>query len=459
MRKAPVLTVLTIFAGLAVASFLILRAFPGAAPVAQAADAAAKPPAAAKPKINRRYPVRMQPIRAQRVNYTLQALGTLEAQDVYRIPAAVSGIVGDVDFNEGSTVDAGRRLCRISPETYQFVVDKQKAIYDQAVANLADYRSKSKQTIEQAEISLAEAQRQVERRKSVTLEGAVAPEEIQQFQTRADLAQLALKAAQENAATGVKNLEAVVAEKKALWDVANDDLQKATVQAPITGVIEERLVTNGQYVAAGTTLARLVDRRVLKLRFKVPEQESAAVKVGDTATFTVPAWPVKTFQAQVYFLSNQVDPQSRVIDCFARVTEDLESLKPGFFASVNLVTGGNNQGIVIPNTGLLPTEKGFVAFVLTDLQWMRPTKVDGKQAFEPVPPGQPTAGAQQHGIARRRSVKVGLNVTGNNIEILEGLKDGEFLVTDGASALEEGYPVFVLPDLAAASAGHEQPGP
>ncbi|HTL51173.1 MAG TPA: efflux RND transporter periplasmic adaptor subunit [Planctomycetota bacterium] len=389
----------------------------------RAADSQSAPPAAAaggdknKPaggKPARSYPVRVQTIKVQPVHYKLNAIGSLEAQDVYQIYASVAGTLSDVTFNEGTEVKAGQVLAKTSSEMYQFAVDKQKAIYDQAVADVEIANVKSVSAIAEAKINLDEAKAQVARRQSVAVPGAVSPEEMLQFQTKAALAENSLKSATDLAEKTLKNLEAIKAEKLALWNAAQDDLRRSQIVAPIAGIIDSRKVTNGQYVTAGMPAAVLVDRRTLKLRFQVPEQECGAIHNGDTAVFKVPAWPTREFKAEVYFMSNQIDPASRVIDCYARVTQDLDKLKPGFFASVTVITGGTETGVVVPSTALLPTEKGIVAFVV---------KKDA---------------------AEKRFVKTGLSVTEDGIEILDGLFDGETLVIEGASALDTGFPVKVL---------------
>ena len=110
---------------------------------------------------------------------------------------------------------------------------------------------------------------------------------------------------------------------------------------------------------------------------------------------------------------------ARVVSCLAKIEKDLDKLIPGYFASVRLLSGGNKDAVVIPSTAILTTEKGFVAFVIKT--------TDGKS------------------VAEKRLVKIGLSVTDNSLEVLNGLSSGETLVIEGASALDDGYVVNLLP--------------
>jgi multidrug efflux system membrane fusion protein len=214
--------------------------------------------------------------------------------------------------------------------------------------------------------------------------------------------------------TELKTLNATVEEKEAAWKIAEDDVEKSVVHPPINGTIEKRYVTNLLYATTGMQLATIVDRSFLKLRFKVAERDASAVKEGGLVKFTVPAWPSRTFEGEVYHIEEQLDRDARTLTVFAKVTKDINLLHSGYFAAVNIVTGSNQKAVVVPMTAVLPTEKGFVAFVVKD------------------------------GKAERRVLKTGLSVTSDQLEILSGLDVGDSLVVEGSNALLDGVGVKVL---------------
>jgi membrane fusion protein, multidrug efflux system len=373
----------------------------------------------------RAYPVRVQQASVQAVTYELQAIGSLEPKDVYRIDARVPGTIYDVNFNEGDTVTTDQVLCTIAPEAYRLAMLRAKAIYEQAVANLADLKRKNSNAVARAKIDLSRASLEIARRRGVQEAGAISDEEIQLYESRRDLAAVDLKDMEEAAQTEIRAMEASIAEKEASWKIAEDDLRKSTVKPPINGTIERRMVTNMVFVTPGMELARIVDTSLIKLRFKIAEKEASAVKEGGKVSFSVPAWPNEWFEAEIYHIDNQLDEAARTLECWAKVTKGTEKLKAGFFTSVRIVTGGDTKAVVIPSTAVLPTEKGFVVYVAKD------------------------------GKAEQRMVKTGLTVTDNSVEILSGITPGETLVVEGANALQPGSPLKILPP----QGGDEQPAP
>jgi membrane fusion protein, multidrug efflux system len=360
------------------------------------------------------YPVRVISVATAPVTYDINAIGSVEAHDVYHIHSRVPGTIYDVKFNEGDEVNPEQVLCTIAPEAYRFAHQRAKAQYEQAVANLADFKRKSANAIERARIDLARAEVEITRRKGVKDLGAISDEEIQLYEARRDLAAVELKDMKEASVTELKALEAAVLEREATWKIAEDDLRKSIVKPPIKGVIEKRHITNMVFVTAGTELATIVDRSQLKLKFKVAERDAGAVREGVKVAFHVPAFPGRKFEAEIYHVESLLDVQARTLTCWAKVTQDTELLRPGYFASVNIVTKVNKQAVVVPAAAVLPTEKGFQAYVVTD------------------------------GKAVRRTLKTGLSVTDNSIEVLEGLNTGEQLVIEGANALLEGVDVLIL---------------
>lgn len=391
----------------------------GSSPAGEKAAKPADPKAdaaAAAAKTKRTYPVRTMQVTSRPVRYELQAIGGIEAQDTYRIDARVNGTIYDVGFNEGDTVTSDKVLCKIAPEAYHQYALKAKALYDQAVHKLADSKRINANEIESNKIKLSIATLEIARRKAVKDAGAISNEEVELYQSKRDLAELELQDSKAATETELKVLEATVAQRDAELKIAEDDVRKSTVISPIPGVIEKRMVTNLMFVTPGTPLATVVDLRSLKMIFKVSERDSAALHIDQTVEFTVPAFPEHKFEAKVYFIENRLDVDARVLVCYARVTKELEKLRPGFYTAVKIVTENKLKAVVVPATSILPTEKGFVAFVVKD------------------------------GKASKRLVKAGLTVTNSELEILQGLEEGDTLVVEGANALQEGSPLRVLND-------------
>lgn len=333
--------------------------------------------------VKRAFPVEVQEVASEAVQYAIDAVGSLEPQEEVKVTARVSGTVERILFEEGMKVTAETGLVEIDRSRYRLLADRAKASHERAVAEAAKADT------------VLQNRRELKKKDSTY----VGDEEI------------ATLTSQLNAA------KAVAAEAKSSLDLALQDLDYSQARSLIAGIINTKNVSTGQYVAAGTLLATLVDQSKLRLRFKVSETESvklsAVMAEGRKITFSVRPLPGKTFQAEMQHISPQANPQTRTVECLALVENRDAVLKPGFFAIIRAVVDTRQQAVVVPDSGILPTERGFVAFIVKD------------------------------GKARQRSVRTGLFVREGAVEILDGLVPGDALVVTGAAALRDGVDVAV----------------
>jgi multidrug efflux system membrane fusion protein len=345
--------------------------------------AAAPPPGAGAPK--RAFPVEVHTVTTEDVKYTIDAVGSLEPEEQVKVTARVQGMVEKVLFEEGTKVTTKTVLAEIDRSRYQMLADRAKASQERAAADM-----------KKAEIVL---QNRMELKKKDP--GYVSDEEIATLSSQ------------------LGSMRAAAAEAKSSLDLAMHDLENSQVRSLITGVIDTKAISTGTYVVPGALMASIVDESRLKLRFKVSETESvklASVLAGDRrVSFTVRPLPGKTFTAELIHMSPQANAQTRTVECLALVENRDTLLKPGFFATVRAVVSVHEKAIVVPDAAVLPTERGFVAFV-----------VRGNKAV-------------------LRQVRPGLFVREGVVEILEGLTPGEMLVVTGTASLSDGAEVLARP--------------
>jgi RND family efflux transporter MFP subunit len=229
------------------------------------------------------------------------------------------------------------------------------------------------------------------------------------------------EAASREAGSALAEARAQEAEAAAALATATARLALATklvadtvVRSPLEGVVRRRHVTLGQYVRAGDPIAELVDRSRLRLRFRVNEAESTRLSTGLALTFLVPALSPTRHQGRLVHVDEAASPVSRMVECLGEVEQPDPSLKPGFFVVASVETR-SAPGLAIPEEALLPSEQGWIVFV-----------VEGKKAV-------------------RRAVAIGLRTQDGNAEVLDGLKAGETLVVRGANVLSEGAEVAATP--------------
>jgi len=198
---------------------------------------------------------------------------------------------------------------------------------------------------------------------------------------------------------------------RAFYRAAALELSYTTVTAPISGVVASRSIKTGNFVQINTPIIRIVDQSRLEATLNVPERELSTLKAGLPIALAVDALPGKVFQGTVDRIAPVVDSGSgtfRVVGSFA--SDGV--LQPGMFGRIRIDYDQRANALVVPRVALLDD-------------------------------GDPAVFAVRDGKAARVPVKVGY-VDGEWIEVREGLKAGEQVVTAGKVALREGSAVQVI---------------
>jgi len=330
------------------------------------------PPGARKPR------VAVAPVGRGPVSYEIETVGSFEAEEEVSVAAGVPGIVTRVMFKEGD---------RVTPETILCTIDEERYALEEAQA-----RSEMKRAIadrEQARIAY-------ERRLPLQEKGHLTEDEMREF-----------KAALDRATAELERAIAALA-------LAAKSLKDSSVRPPRAGVINSKNVATGEYAAAGRLIAKLLDISALYVRYAVPESESARLSKGLKITFKARISGEKSYEAEVFWVSQMADARTRSVDCKARVLDPPPDLKPGFSGLVKIVLDQRGDALLVPSTAVLPTERGFVAYVI------------------------------EGGKAKERQVRLGVRTLDDRVEILDGIAEGESLVVRGGSVLQDGREVEVV---------------
>ncbi|RKI71585.1 efflux RND transporter periplasmic adaptor subunit [Corallococcus sp. AB049A] len=339
------------------------------------------------------FPVEVAAVEARDVEYAVSAVGAVEAFESVQITARVPGALEKVSFAEGQVVKKGDTLAEIEPARYAIAVRAAEA------------------ALQKAQAALVEAKAGAQRRAEVNAQspGLLPAEQLETYQARAATAQ------------------ADVAAAKAALDQAQLNQRDAYVRAPMDGILQTRTVQTGQYVQPGVVLATLLRREPLLLRFNVPAADVTRIQPGMPARFTVRS-DGGQYEAKITYVSASADTQSRMVAVTAEVTGDAaQKLRPGAFATVSVPVDSRGDSPVIPQTAIRPSERGFLAFVVTDNK------------------------------ARERILELGLRTPDGRVEVKEGLKPGETLVVRGAEALRDGVAVRIEQERPKPKVVGEQP--
>ncbi|MDY0351703.1 MAG: efflux RND transporter periplasmic adaptor subunit [Desulfobulbaceae bacterium] len=285
--------------------------------------------------------VEYRTVKAQRgdLTVTVTATGNLKATNQVDVGTEVSGTVESVAVDYNDVVKAGQVLARLDTTLLEAQVSQSRAAVESARANLR-----------QAEAEVMEARLELIRFTRVReLSGGKIPSQ-QDF----DQAETALKRALANEAMA----EANIAQAEAKLRLDQTNLEKAIILSPIDGVVLARTVEPGQTVAASLqapvlfTLAE--DLTKMELHVDVDEADVGQVRDGQQATFTVDAYPNRTYPAhiiQVRFGSQTTDGVVTYPTVLNVDNSDL-SLRPGMTATADIVVNQINDALLVPNAAL-----------------------------------------------------------------------------------------------------------
>lgn len=137
------------------------------------------------------------------------------------------------------------------------------------------------------------------------------------------------------------------------------------LRAPFDGYLTDWLVKAGEYVTPGMELIELVNTDILSLTYKVPESYAGRLEIAQPVEVSVRAFPNKTFQGFVQFISPVVDRKTYTILIKATVKNPDQNLWPGMSAHVKHILATHPNALVIPEACLVLTMEGYEVLVVT----------------------------------------------------------------------------------------------
>jgi len=167
----------------------------------------------------------------------------------------------------------------------------------------------------------------------------------------------------------VSGLEGIMDSNQALQSararvtLARKAASDTVVRAPFTGLVAERLVSAGDYVTRGMKVAQVVRITPLRIELTVPEQFVADVTVGQPVSFSVDAFPGRTFDGKVGYVSPSLRADQRALTVEAIVPNSNGELKPGMFATALIQQPKRVQAVMVPSVAvrvLAGTSRVFV---------------------------------------------------------------------------------------------------
>lgn len=325
-------------------------ATPSPAAAATPAPAAARPPAV----------VEAIAVTIGRVTEQVQAVGTVQSNESVTIRPEISGRIARLMLEEGTQVAAGQPLIQLDDRILR-----------------AEFS--------QADASLKLAEKNFERANTLAAQGTATARSRDEAIATLQLA-------------------------RASAELAKARLDKSVIMAPFAGIVGFKTRSTGDYVTPSDALVNIESVDPVKLDFRVPETNLAAVKVGQKVTVIVDALPNRPFAGEIYAINPQIDVNGRALQIRARIPNPDLILRPGLFARVTLQTAARDNAIMVPEAAIVA--QGGERYVY---------RVENNRAFRT----KVEIGQRQRGVA----------------EIRTGLKPDAVVVTAGQAKLREGAAV------------------
>jgi membrane fusion protein (multidrug efflux system) len=320
-------------------------------------------------------PVEVVPVSRRDIEASYAGTAALEAPEEAQVVAKTSGVLLQLLTEEGQQVKTGEVLARIDPDRARLEVARAEATLRKLQAEFA----RSKELFE---------------RKLV-------------------------------AADAHERLRFDVETQRAAWDLAKLELSYTNVVAPISGVVAQRMVKNGNLIQINQAMFRIVNVAELEAVLNVPERELGKLESGLAVSLAVDALPGKKFEGVIDRISPVIDSATGTFRATARFEGNDGKLKPGMFGRIQVIYDRRAETLSVPRVALIEETADPAVFVVTEDKVVR------------------------------TSVTLGY-INGEFAEVLAGLSEGDQVVTAGKVAVRDGSKVqIIVPSSALARASSD----
>lgn len=365
-------------------------------------------------------PIKVQtaPVVIRQLQREVESVGSLFPFEEVIISSEIEGRVEHVYADLGDRVTEGQVLVRLSEEEQRYLLAQNEAQLRQSLERLGLKNEEEKvkdikdtPEVRRAQADLFDAEQRYKRVRNLVEQGIGSRQDLDQSQARYQ----SLQAGYETTLNQTRNMVQEVERLKAVVSLQRKKLRDTTIRSPFAAEVKERQVNVGQFVRPNTPVFTLVKTNPIRLRIEVPERMAPWIKTGQIAEVSLEAFQDRRFQGKVWRISPTVEQSKRTFIVEALIPNPNGELKAGSFAKARLPTNKFDRIKLVPAQSVnyvFGTNKAYV--------------VHG-------------------GSIEAREVKLG-DRFGQDIEIIEGLNEGERVATTQLARLDTGTKVEDVTD-------------
>jgi RND family efflux transporter MFP subunit len=335
--------------------------------------------------------------------------GTLTAEEQADVSAEIAGRIVATRVERGAQVRQGDELIRIAEAEVGAQAQEAQANVGQIEARLGLAENGTFQIDRVPEVANAKASSDLaradfERARILNEKKLLSQADFDRGRTQAEAAARQYDIARNNAEQQYQSLLAA----RARLTLARKAVTDSVVRAPFSGVVEQRLVSVGDYVTRGTKVASVMRVNPMRVELTVPGQYLASVAPGRMVTLEVDAYPGTTFTGRIRYVSPALKADSRSLVVEAVVPNETGALKPGLFATARIERASETPALLVPSSAVRTTSGTARVFVVS-----------------------------AHGTVEERIVTTG-QTADDLIEITSGVSRGETVATSNVAQLADG---------------------
>ena len=354
----------------------------------------------------------------------VSASGEIQPEVEVKLSPDVAGEIIELNVVEGDSVEMGKLLVKIRPDNFISALERSRANLNQQMANLAQSRA----ALQRSEAQFTQVKLNFERQQKLYQQKAISDADFETARANYITAEKDLEAAKQN----VTASEFIVKSSQASVNEASENLRLTNVNSPVSGIVSSLLVEKGERVVgtqqmAGTEMMTIADLSKMEVRVDVNENDIVRLSLGDTTIIDVDAYSStgKKFKGIVTSIANTANTKASAdavtefkvkIRILNSSYQDLVlagnkyPFRPGMTASVEILTTSKNDALAIPLSSVTTRED--------KLDTLAGGTTKSKELVF----------VSEGGVAKIREVKTGISDY-ENIEIVEGLKEGEEVIS------------------------------